>query len=222
MADLDISDYTTLKNALQPWLDREDDTDITTKLSLFVKLAEGHLNRRIKAVETDTALTGTVNSRSLTTSSLSIVEPLALWRLEDGDEHEVTKKRDGTFAYDGDSGRPGFWAIDASFSRIDMDRPLDQAYSFRFRYVERFALSDSVTTNWLLTNHPDVYLAACLYEGFNYLQSDSDVAKWKVIRDEGVSDVRTQLSQARKGTLSFDPGLSSINSRRYGAYLYDD
>ena len=216
MTDLTLASYLDLKSVIPVWLDRQDDDDISTKTALYIKMAEARLNRELDVVETDATLTGVSSSRSLDTSSLTIVEPIALWIVVNGDEEAMTPRPDGTFPYEGTSGKPRFWGMDASYARIDMDRPCDQAYSFRFRFVERFALSDDVTTNWLLTNHPDLYLYAALFEGFNQLQASESAAKFDGLTRDRISAVKSQLAQTKRSKLVVPPMLARIGRRQYG------
>jgi hypothetical protein len=158
-----LSTYSTFKTAVQDWLTR---SGIDAVVSDCVTLAEAGLNRELGAVETDAALTGVLDNRRIDLSAVSMVQPIALFLAESGkDEIEIPFKTDGTFPYLATSGKPKKAAFDVSLGYIDFDCPLDSAYPFRLRYRQRFALSDSAPTNWLLTNHPDVYLAATMMWG---------------------------------------------------------
>lgn len=64
----------------------------------------------------------------------------------------------------------------------------------RFRDVT--SLSASVSTNWLLTNHPDVYLYGSLLEAQPYLMDDARIASWAQIFERVVSEVRLPNASA--------------------------
>jgi hypothetical protein len=53
-------------------------------------------------------------------------------------------------------------------------RPIaDGDYEFEIAYWEKFdSLSSTTTTNWLLTNHPDIYLFGTLLEATLYVGED--------------------------------------------------
>ena len=208
---MSLANYSDLTTSVASWLER---SDMTAVIVDCVTLAEARLNRELGPVETDGSLTGVVDSRSLDISALSIVEPLELWVADSGseDEREVQQQSSATMAYADTSGPPSQWVM-ASTSALKLDRPCDQAYAFRFHYRQRFALSDSATTNWLLTNHPDIYLAACLMWGAGYQESFPNGAVWKSILDEELPRVAHTLAKQRKGTLRVDPGLAD-NGRR--------
>jgi hypothetical protein len=206
-----LSTYAELKASIASWMER---SDMTTVIVDCVTLAEARLNRELGPVETDGALTGTVDSRSLDISALSIVEPIELWVANSGseDERELQSQSASTMAYADTSGPPQQWVM-ATTSALKLDRPCDQAYAFRFHYRQRFALSDSATTNWLLTNHADIYLAACLMWGAGYQESFANGSVWKSILDEQVPAVARTLAKQRKGTLRVDPGLAALGRR---------
>lgn len=205
-----ISTYSELKTAISDWMDR---TDLTGNVTDFITLAEARLNRKIDAVETDATLTGTVDSRNVSVSALSVIEPMSVFIADTagGDEREVQIKAPGTFAYNDTSGEPGYVALNGT--NLVFDHPLDIAYSIRFRYRGRFALSDAAPTNDLLTNHPDVYLAACIMWGGVFIRDTASVAGFKSLLDEFMDETSNHIAQKKRGTLSPDPALSAITSR---------
>jgi hypothetical protein len=201
-----IANYNDLKTKVASWGRRSGNSTFVSEVPDIITLAEARLNRELPAVETDTTLTGTANSRRIDISAVSMVEPIALYLAETGiDERPVQFKADGTFPYEVTAGRPSFAAIDGTY--IDFDCPLDSTYPFRLRSRNRFALSDSATTNWLLTNHPDVYLAACLMWGAGYREDWPNGGAFKAILDEGIPSVRNIIAQSKRGVLTVDEGL---------------
>ncbi len=210
-----ITTYSELQTAVKTFSERPGD-DVKN----YIALAESGLNRELDAVETDATLTGTVDSRRIDISALSMIEPVAMFLTDSatGDEITLDQKADGTFPYMSTSGQPVFWAVDGDY--IDFDVPLDTAYSFRLRYQGRFALSDAAPTNWLLTNHPDVYVAATMMWGFPDKEDWGNAAGWGKILSEGIRSVRSVLTQNKRGVLSPDTDLARMtrNRNNYGAY----
>lgn len=205
-----LGTYSELQTAALDWMERAGQTGQVVD---WITLAEAKLNRELGAVETDTTLTGVLNSRRIDISALSIERPIALFLAQSGyDELEIKLKADGTFPYLDNSDKPGFAAVDGT--NLDFDRPLDAAYPFRFRYRQRFKLSDASPTNWLLTNHPDVYLAATLMWGAGYNENWQNGAVWRSALDEGIPSVRHTIAQSKRGVLTVDRGLLRNDSRR--------
>ena len=210
-----ISTYAELQAAITYWMDR---SDLSGNAEDFITLAEARLNRLIDAVETNASLTGTVDSRNVDVSALSIIEPIAIYVTDgvSGDELEVEIVAPGTYAFDDTSDRPGYVALDGD--NLVFDRPLDQAYAIRFRYRGRFALSDAAPTNGLLTNHPDVYLAASIMWGGVYIADANKVQGFKILLDEFISETRNHLSQAKRSVLKPDRALSMMVGVRSTGY----
>lgn len=203
---MSISSYTDLKTKAASWVRRAGVATYVNEVADFVTLAEARLNAELGPLETNVTLTGTVGSRALDISSYTIVEPIALWLAQTGDdERRLEPQSPANLTYATSNGAPTQWAYEGD--TINLDCPLDTAYPFRFRYRGRFALSDSSTTNWLLENRPDIYLAATLMWGAGYLESWQNGAVWKALLDEELPKVAHTLAKGRKGTLRPDPAL---------------
>lgn len=210
-----IQTFTDLKTAISNWMARGD---LTGDAEDFIALGEAGLNRELPAVEIDQSLSGATGSREIDISSLAMVEPVALFISGAGlfDELELTPQAPGTYPISDTSGLPKFWSIDGD--NIVFDRPLDQNYTFRFRFRQKFALSDSAPTNWLLTNHPDLYLAAVLVWGGIFIRGDY-LNTYKAVLDTTLPTVKRNIAQKKRGLLTVDPGLQSIG-RRFDGWWY--
>ena len=213
-----LANYSDLKTAVGDWLAR---SDLSGNAADWITLAEAKLNRELNPVEEEATLTGTTSSRTIDVSSLSIVEPMALFITDtnSGDERELAKR--DSFPYDSTVGEPTQWAYDATDAEINFDRPCDAAYSFRFQYRERFALSDSATTNWLLTNHPDVYLAASLVWGNLFQQKTELALPFVQVLERGIPEVRNIIAQQHRAVANIDPALLRVRMNSYYDGTYD-
>lgn len=208
-----FSTYSELKTALPVWMARGD---ITGNVEEMITLAEARLNRELPAVVTDVTLTGTGSSRRIDISAHNVVEARRLWLVNTtGFEQELTKKQDGDFGYTTDTGTPRYWATDENCAYIDFDFLLSEAFTFRLRCRQKFALSDSAPTNWLLSNHPDVYLMAPLVWGGAFIKDFQYAATLKSALDEAMGEVKSEISRMGRGLLNVDPGLASIGRRNY-------
>lgn len=204
-----ITDYTSLQDALASFQDR---TDIPVDQA--IQLAEARLNRLLKGIETDVTLTGTADSRSIDISAYNVTYPIKLFITDPTQETEIelVQRVDGSFPYTSGTEFPSNWATDDNNARIDFNSLLDQAYSFRFRYVSRFALSDAAPTNSLLDQAPDIYLCACVMWGGMFVADDAIVARYGNPLNEFISEQKKIQEQNRRGKLTVDPGLSLVGS----------
>ena len=202
---LALANYTDLQATALDFMERTGVTADTAAVPAWVALAEARLNREIGAVETDASLTGTLNSRTIDISSQSMVQPIALMLAETSiDEREVLFRADGTFPYLTTSGRPDFVCVDGT--NLKFDRPLDDTYPFRLRFRQKFRLA-TASTNWLLTNHPDVYLAATLMWGAGYHTDWPNGESWKAILNEAIPSIKSTIAQNKRGVLTVDNAL---------------
>lgn len=206
-----LANYTDLQTSVATWVERAGDAVFVANVPDIIALAEAKLNRQLGVIETDAALTGVVSSRNIDISALSMTRPIALFAAYyTSKETMLTPKGDGTYEQQNNAGRPRYWSIDGT--NIVLDRPLDGAYVFRFRYDQKFNLA-TTATNWLLTNYPDVYLAACLAWSGAFSEDWVNAGNWKGSLDEGISEVRHVLAQIRKGDLVVDRALQLIGRR---------
>jgi len=209
---MSLDTYANLKTSILDWVTRND---LSGNVAEWVTLAEAKLNRELSAVETDATLTGIADSRSIDVSSYSIDRPIFLMLIDSdtSDEIELTKKDKIVRRTTADD--PRYWEYNKNAETIQFDTPLNEAYTFRLRYDQRFALSDSATTNWLLTNHPDVYLAACIVWGGLFTETMSSAASFNAVLQSELPMVRQQIGEAKRATLTTDPMLQQINQREY-------
>lgn len=205
-----ITTYSQLKTRALQWMRRNNIPD--ADVAEWVSLAEARLNRMLKVVETEAALTGISGDRAVSISALSVVEPMALKLVEtNGSEREVIPKPYGVINYLDLTACPSFYEI--SGTNIKFDTMLDQAYALRFIYMGRFALSDAAPTNKLLTEHPDVYLAATIMWGGLFTEDDPKISKWKSLLDEAMPEVQHTFAQAKRTELTVDPMFTATSRR---------
>ncbi len=207
-----LDTYSELQTALGNWLAR---SDLSALYADFISLAEARINRNLplRVYKADTALAGTVASRQIALPS-DFLEAYRLQLTTGGSFTELKPATAATMAYSETSGTPAEWAINGAY--IDLDRPCDQAHTFSFRYRQKLALSDDTPTNWLLTNHPDVYLWGALVEASAYTM-DAEFATAANQRFAAAAEELSTIdsrSDAR-ATLSVDPALMGAGSATY-------
>ena len=191
-----ISNYTELKTAVANWLDRDDLTD---RIPEFIALAEARFNRvlRLRSMETkETASTVAgqrnlalptsyiqmrnfqVNTSPLTT--LSYVTPEIYDRLWGGSTTGTPK------FYTILANEVSFGPIPASVQEVEM-----------LFYKKFDNLSVTTTTNWLITNAPDIYLYGTMLEAEPFIMNDERVPLWAQALQQGISDLQEQDNKDR-------------------------
>lgn len=200
---MSITNYTELRTAISDFMARND---ITGRAATCIQLAEARLRRELKPVLVDAPLTGVPGSRSISVTSLSVNKPEELYLNTDGPERLLPPLND--FARHDTPGVPSNWTF--ANATIILDRPCDTAHTFRFRFRQNYALSDSAPTNWLLTNHPDVYLAASMLWGNVYVQNAPEAAGWKILLDEAIPEIRGEIARQQPSILAVNPAMATI------------
>jgi len=216
---LALANYVDLQATALSFMERTGETASTDAAPVWIQLAEARLNRELGPIETDQAFTAVVGSRTLDISALTIVEPLRLWFQPATGVAEVELQQTPAInmprVYV--NGMPTAWCMDNQTS-ILLDSPAFDTYAMRFRYRGRFSLS-ATSTNWLMTNHPDLYLAATLMWGAGYSENWSGGQAWKAMLDESLDSVKHTLAQVQRSTLRVD---SALRTRRWAYNINSD
>lgn len=190
------------------WMDRND---IQGEADDFLTLAESGLNRELAALEVDTAITGTISSDEIDISTDAVNVPISLWMpsTTGQSEIELLKLGAGTFPQLTPAGTPTIWSYEDD--TIVFDRPLGAAYTFRLHHTINFNLVDDTDTNWLLTNHPDVYFSAVIVWGALFAIDSEMASMYAAPLNSFVTAVNKQAAKRKKGKLRTDPALRPLN-----------
>ena len=192
-----IGTFAQLKTATANWLDR---SDLTDRIPEFISLAEARFNRvlRIRDMETvSTAISTAAGTREydlptgfvqmkefhLTTDPLT---PLAY----------ITPEMMSRIQAGSSKSKPQVFTIIADKVRLGPNP--DAVYTTSMLYYKAFtALSDSATTNDMLTNNPDVYLYGTLLEAEPFIMNDERVQLWAIAFKQAIDDIQNQDNKDR-------------------------
>ena len=189
-----ITTYAELQTATANWLDR---TDLTARIPEFIELAEANFNRVIRQPDMVTKNDSfSISGRytTLPTDTLEIVRivvdltPVIV--LEYLTPEEISERRISMSA----TGKPYYFTvIGGSSNQLEVVPSPDATYTSSIVYYTRIpALTDSATTNWLLTAHPDIYLFGTLVEAEPYLKNDERMPMWTSRLDKALMALRLQ------------------------------
>jgi len=167
-----LSSYSELKSAIANWLNRSDLTDEIA--DDFIKLTEADFNAKLRIrpmeqidtitidSETETVPTGFIAVRSFYILSSSVKYPL-----EYITPANMFETRGGSR-----TGKPRAYTIesDNETETFRFGPSPDTSYTGYLSYYKAIsALSASNTSNWMLANHPAVYLYGSLFHAANFL-----------------------------------------------------
>lgn len=194
---MSISNFTELKTSIADFLNRDD---LTSVIPTFIKLAEADMNRKLRHWRMEKRATANLDTR-YTALPIDFLEPIRLMltgtsetRLEMITLSELMDKR----ASSNTSGTPKFYAmVDGSFEVYPTP---DQTYTLEIVYYETIDnLSDQITTNWVLTYHPDVYLYSSLSHSAPYLSEDQRTTVWAQLYQNGVNGINMEDQKSKSG-----------------------
>jgi hypothetical protein len=93
-------------------------------------------------------------------------------------------------------GRPRFYAVTAG--EFEFFPTPDGSYQSELVYYANVpALSDSNTSNWLLSKYPDIYLYGALVHTAPYLDEDQRAQTWAALYQSAIDAANRESEKAR-------------------------
>ena len=163
-----LNTYTTLKASIANWLNR---SDLTAEIQDdFIKLTEADLNSKLRVRSMIAQVDITVNAETadLPTDFLQIRNFYILSGQTKTPLVYTTPSSMDTTSGTSTTGKPTTFTILGDTLRFS-PKP-DATYTAKMNYFKKFpALSSSVATNYILENHPAIYLYGSLFHAANFL-----------------------------------------------------
>lgn len=190
-----LSTYAELQASVADWLAR---SDLTDAIPDFIALAEAKFNRELRVPQMDTRATYTIDTdvdepafltlpgdfqsmRRIRLSSVTGQPTLSFLSTTQLDEYRTTRADS--------AGQPYYFSIFGT--QIEFAPTPDSGYTVEMIYRANIpALTDSNTTNWLLTLAPDAYLFGSLMQAALYIKDDPRVALWQAAHDRAVAGLQ--------------------------------
>jgi hypothetical protein len=189
-----ISTYSELQTAVQNWLDNTNTIPVA-RVQEFIALGEADIRRRIRVRENLAAVSGLLVAAEPTLSLPSDFGGIDTLSVTDnGYERPLAQLAPNValeqyYAYG--SGVPAHYVVEGGSVRL-YPTP-DSAYTYTLRYWQRVpALTDAAPSNWLLTDHPDVYLFGSLIQAELFLVDDPRVPLWQAKYEAAIEQVIAQ------------------------------
>ena len=173
-----ITNYSDLRNAVVSILQR---ADMTANVPNMIQLAESQINQRLDSrfLEKVGTITTTANVETVTApSDLLSVKNVQITSVTPYDDIEVTTP--DSYRKRSEDRNPGQPVLSTVISSLFYFWPIpDNAYTVSIVYQGRIAaLSDSNTTNDILTFFPDVYLYGALANAAPFI-TDARIPVWR-------------------------------------------
>ncbi len=175
-----ITNYTELKSSVSGWLNRDD---LTTQIPDFIRLAESFISDELRHWRGEKRAETTLDGQFIGLPS-DWVETIRIHTNAGGtgDMRYLSRAQMQSMraANEDASGAPEFYTHNAGqlelYPTPDGNYSADLAY-----YADAGALSDSNTTNWVLTKYPDIYLYGTLLQAGMYLMDTEMEQRWAAL-----------------------------------------
>ena len=215
-----LSTYAELKTTIANWLNR---SDLTSEISDdFIVLTEADLNAklRIRQMHAQTTITIDAETETVPTGFLQVRD---FYILSNGPKFPMTfispAQMDAVKA-SSTTGVPSSYTILGSTFRF-APRP-DSTYSGVLNYYKKFdPLTSSNTTNYILADHPAVYLYGSLFHAANFLGGfdPNQVQQWSQMYQTALERIElNDREDAYSGSplqIRSDVTVASPFTRRY-------
>jgi hypothetical protein len=212
-----ITDYASLQTRVARWVAREGDTSLEDEVPTFIQLGEQQMFLELRVremiciaqadlneeyewlpsgfLEKDHVNILDISDGNLTTGTVTTVTPIDYM-----DNKEFHR-------YDRPTGRPEIYTIEGNRIRFKsyptVDSGEDSGFAFELHYFGSWTpLSDTDTTNTILTTFPQLYLFSALANTEGFLVNDERIALWQSLYSKAVADANRRAELAMTGTLA--------------------
>lgn len=190
-----LASYSDLLASVASWMNR---TDLSAVIPDFVTISESKIAKelRLRQQITTTSITASVSTRSapLPTDWLEL-ENISVHGTPDTPLQYVTIEHlDAQYPEGGWSARPYVYTIEGD--NVILGPTPDSAYTIDIIYYARFPTLATASTNWLMTNHPNVYLYACLREGAFFTKDAAGAVQWDGLFKQEIKALQVEDDRA--------------------------
>lgn len=190
-----ITTYAELQTAIANFLGR---SDLTDRIKEFIELTEAALNKEIihRRMETRTTV-ATIADNSYAAQPSDFVEAISL--VVQGSTRVVlqlaTAEALETEYASASTSKPEKFTL--SGTDFHFGPKPDAVYTIDLKYYAKIpSLSDAATTNWLITNHPDVYLYGSLLQAAPYMVDDERIPVWGTLLERALQALKQESTRA--------------------------
>jgi hypothetical protein len=190
-----IGTYADLKNKVALYLDRDD---LDEQISDFVALVEARINRVVRSVNQETRTIWTVSSESYTLpSDFRRLRKIAIEGTPDRPLREISPQSVAG-QYNGSTGEPQAYYLEGR--TITFAPPPAKPTRFSVTYWARVEpLTSENDSNWLLEEHPDIYLFGSLLEAAVYIRDVDAITYCSGKLDQAIAELQTESRTDRWG-----------------------
>lgn len=216
-----ITTYAELKIAIADWLDRDDTTDSMLEDLIFATEIRIASDIKLRVMEAALSETLAATEQDVTYPADALELKGSLYLINDDVRYVLTQVSEEVLktaiaSLDADiDGTPRYFYITPD-SKIFFDVIADEEYAIQGTYYKRLILSDTATTNWILTNWPMLYLYGCQSEASNRL--DDDPRRFDALYAEQLGMLRKQENRTGQGSAPKRLPQRSLDGGSFGMF----
>lgn len=196
-----LDTYTNLKTTIANYLNR---SDLTAYLGDFITLTEARLNRELRVremVNTDTTTTTVAGTQGYALPTGYVEATTVIFQSNPYCTLRFINNSDFYNKYNASQsrGKPTYFTIVGT--NILLGVAPDSATTLQINYYKKIdALTDSNTTNTILTNYPELYLYGSLAESAPFIMQDERLNTWATLYKEALKNANETSSRGSTTT----------------------
>jgi hypothetical protein len=192
-----ITNYTNLQTTIADTLNRDD---LTSVIPTFVSLAEAQMSRDIRHWRMETRSNGVQDAGDAYMQVPADWVETVRFSVTDGGTSPIALIDSTTMAENrsinnDQAGTPKYYTLEAGQFHL-YPTPITET-NVELVYIAKIPDLATNSTNWLLSNAPDVYLYGSLLHSAPYLQDDARVAVWAQLYSAGVTRLNDASDMAK-------------------------
>jgi len=191
-----ISTYAELQDAILAWINKQD---IEQSLDSIIAMTEADLNRKVRHWKMEKRATVSLDDQYSRVPS-DWIETIRFYLTGNGTSELILASRSDLLnrreLANDTGGTPRYYTMsDGAFEVFPTSNGNFTAELLYYGKTD--ALSNSVTTNWLLTDHPDVYLYGSLVHASAFMGEDNRIQVWNTMYQTALDQVNGSSEAAR-------------------------
>jgi hypothetical protein len=206
---MSIDNYSELQAEIANWLKR---VELVNDIPNFIVLAEAQNNRVVRTTDMETRSQATADAEflGLPIDCLEIREI----HIVDSPNRLLAYYTPQAFQAEQryqDTGAPTIYTVIDNQIRLHPAPSASSTREIEITYVAKIPrLTVASPTNWLLTNHPDIYLYGSLVQAETFLYNDKRVPMWKSMLQEAVQQANIASGKRRVGAGPMMPRVRNV------------
>jgi hypothetical protein len=190
-----MDNYTELQDAIADWLNRVGSPELAARAPDFIKMAEARFNRKLRVRQNEKRATAILDAGFITlpadwleAKAIRLVVDDKPVRLELGTSEQLDQaRRDASTV---GTTKPYLYRFIGN--QIEVAPYVSGEATMELEYYYKIPDLATNSTNWLLTEWPDLYLYGALQHSAPYLRDDQRLQTWAGI----YNTLWTELTEA--------------------------